>query len=108
MVQNPAILHDNARSHTAAVMDLLHRWQWEILEHPLYLPDMRPCNYDLFTKMKKALQGTWYNTRDELIRATERSIQKINKDGCTDGCNRTDHAWSVLEVSLSYKLIIYV
>ena len=36
VVQNPIILHDNARSHTAAaVTDLLRRWQWEILEHPL-------------------------------------------------------------------------
>ena len=37
-------LHENARSHTtAAVMDLL---QCDILEHPLYLPDMSPCDYD--------------------------------------------------------------
>ncbi|KAJ4450514.1 hypothetical protein ANN_01941 [Periplaneta americana] len=40
-VQNPIILHDNAKSHTtAAVKDLLRRWQWEILEHPPYSPDM--------------------------------------------------------------------
>ncbi|KAJ4435479.1 hypothetical protein ANN_18095 [Periplaneta americana] len=46
------ILHDNARSHTTAavVKDLLRRWQWEILEHPPYSPDMGPCNYDLFVK----------------------------------------------------------
>ncbi|KAJ4450854.1 hypothetical protein ANN_02285 [Periplaneta americana] len=41
VVQNPMILHDNARSHTAAaVKDLLRRWQWEFLEHPPYSPDM--------------------------------------------------------------------
>ncbi|KAJ4448313.1 hypothetical protein ANN_10328 [Periplaneta americana] len=51
VVQNPIILHDNARSHTAAaVKDLLRRWQWEILEHPPYSPDMSPCDYDFFTK----------------------------------------------------------
>ena len=34
VVQNHIIFHDNARSHTtAAVTDLLCRWQWEILEH---------------------------------------------------------------------------
>ena len=34
VVQNLIILHDNAKSHTAAsVMDLLLCWQWEILEH---------------------------------------------------------------------------
>ncbi|KAJ4451214.1 hypothetical protein ANN_02674 [Periplaneta americana] len=35
VVQNPIILHDNARSDTtAAVKDLLRRCQWKILEHP--------------------------------------------------------------------------
>ena len=30
-----------SRSHTAAaVLDLLCRWQWEILEHPPYSPDV--------------------------------------------------------------------
>ena len=32
-------------------------------------------------KVKKPLRGTRYNTRDELIRAIERSIRNINKDG---------------------------
>ena len=73
MVQNTIILHDNARSHTnaAAVMYLFRRWQWDILEHLLYLPDMSPCDYDLFAKVKEPL-------RDELIRATGRSIRNIN------------------------------
>ena len=44
-----------ARSHTAAVTDLLRRWQWGILEHPPYSPDMCPCDYDLFTKVKEPL-----------------------------------------------------
>ena len=52
VAQNP-ILHDNARSHTAAVTDLLRCWQWEILEHPPYSPDMSPCDYDLFTKVEE-------------------------------------------------------
>ena len=43
VVQNPIILHDNARTYTAVVTDLLCRWQWEILEHPQKSPDMNPC-----------------------------------------------------------------
>ena len=40
VVQNPIILHDSARNHTAAVVtDLLRRWKWEILEHPPYSSD---------------------------------------------------------------------
>ena len=40
LVLSPIILHDNARSHTAAALvDLLRRWQWDILEQPPYSPD---------------------------------------------------------------------
>jgi transposase len=53
------ILHDNARAHTAdAVKDLIRSWRWEILEHPSYSPDMSPCVFDLFAKMKEPLRGT--------------------------------------------------
>ncbi|KAJ4438703.1 hypothetical protein ANN_14650 [Periplaneta americana] len=99
-VQNPIILHDNAKSHTAAaVKDLLHHWQWEILEHPPYSPDMSPCDYDLFAKVKEPLRGTRYNARDELIRALGWSIRNINKDGRADGVRRLPNIWQ--------KLVIY-
>ena len=79
MVQNSIILHDNARSHTTAVTNLLSGWQWEILEHPPYSPNMSPCDYDLFAKVKEPLRGTRHNIRDELIRTIGWSIRNINK-----------------------------
>ena len=91
VVQNP-IIHDNARSHTAAsVMNLLRHWQWEILERPQYSPNMSPCDYNLFGKMKEPLQGTWYNTR--LIHARRQSILNINKDGHADGVQWLPNIW---------------
>ena len=86
--------HGNARSPTAAVVkDVLSRWQWEILEHPPYSPDISPGDYDLFVKVKEPLRGTRYNTRDERIRAIGRSIRKINKDERADGIRRLPNIW---------------
>ena len=52
VMQNPIILHDNAKNHAvAAITDLLCSWHWKILEHPPYLPDMNPSDYDLFEKL---------------------------------------------------------
>ena len=94
VVHNPIILHANARSRTAAVLlDLLRRWQREILEHPPYSPDMSPCDYDLLAKVKEPLRGTWDNTRDEFIRVIGRSIRRINKDGTADVVLRLPNIW---------------
>ena len=77
--------------HRCAVTDRLRRWQWEILEHPPYSPDMSPCDYDLFVKVKESLRGTRYNTRDKLVRAIRRSIWNIKKDGRADGVTPSIH-----------------
>ena len=54
---------------------------------------LRPCDYDLFTKVKEPLRWTRDNTRDELIRAIERSILDINKDGRADDIRRLPNIW---------------
>ena len=91
------ILNDNARTHTdGAVTDLLRRWQWEILEHPPYSPDVRPCDYDHFAKVKELLRGTRHNTRDELIRAIGWSVRNIDKDGRADGVQRLPNIWQIV------------
>ena len=94
VVQNAIIVHNNARSHSAdAVTDLLRRWQWEILEHPPYSPDMSPYDYDLFAKVIGSLRGTRYNTRYELIRTIGWWLWNINIDGHADGVRRLPNIW---------------
>ena len=89
LATNLIILHDNARAHTANVVtELLRRWRWEILEQTPYLPDMSPCDYDFFAKMKEPLRGICYNTRETIIRAVGRSLLDINKSGRDDGVRR--------------------
>jgi transposase len=48
------LLDDKARPHTAhAIVNLLERWGWEILQHPPYNPDLAPLDFHLFPNMKK-------------------------------------------------------
>jgi hypothetical protein len=53
------------------------------LERPPYSPDISPCNYDVFAKMKDPLWGT-RNIREDIIRAVGRSLLDINKSGCPE------------------------
>jgi len=49
----PLILHDSARQHLGKVVtDLLtNKYEWEVLPHAPYSPDMRPPDFDLFHKL---------------------------------------------------------
>ena len=94
--QNTIILHDNARCHTAAaVTELLHRWQWEIMGHASYPSDKSPCNFirTLRQSERTTARGPLYSTGDELIRAIGRSIRNNNKYGRADGIRRIPNIW---------------
>jgi len=52
------LLHDNATFHRAvAVQEFLAQKQVCALHHPPYSPDLSPCDYFLFPKLKLALKG---------------------------------------------------
>jgi hypothetical protein len=49
----PLILHDNACPHLAKIVtDLLSKYEWEVLPHAPYSPDMSPPDFDLFPKLR--------------------------------------------------------
>ncbi|GBM20433.1 hypothetical protein AVEN_222128-1 [Araneus ventricosus] len=63
-----AIRFDNDRPHAAqAVADLFDGWGWEVLYHPLYCPDLSPCDFDLIPKMKEPLRGIRFRTVPEIL-----------------------------------------
>ena len=81
-------------SVTAAVWLLALSWRMmEFCTNKCCRFLMSTCDYDLFTKVKEPLRGTWYNTRDELINAIGQSIWNIIKDGCTNGVWHLPNIW---------------
>ena len=58
------LLHDNARPHKAKVVsDMIASIGMIELPHPPYSPDLSPCNFWLFSYVKKQLAGKVINTR---------------------------------------------
>jgi hypothetical protein len=48
----PLILRDNERPPLGKVVtDLLSKYEWEVLPHAPYSPDMRPPEFDLLHKL---------------------------------------------------------
>ena len=55
------LLHDNASSHKCEVVrSFLASEKVKVLNHPPYSPDLSPCDFFLFPRLKKMLSGNKY------------------------------------------------
>ena len=88
LTKGVVLLHENARPHTAACINVLIKlFNWEIFDHPPYSPDLAPSEYHLFTKAKVCLATQRFHTNEEL----------------TDGVNNWLHNLAVPFFDEDYK-----
>ena len=72
------LLHDNAPVHRAvAVHEFLARKQACVLNHPLYSPDLSPCDYFLFARLKLPLKGRLSEDVQDIQGAVTSSFRTI-------------------------------
>jgi transposase len=58
--------HDNAPAHTSLVRQFLVSKNVTVIPHPPYSPDLAPCDFFLFPKMKLRLKGRRFDTIEEI------------------------------------------
>ena len=64
------LLHDNARSHTAAhTVETLQKLNFEVLDHPPYSTNVAPSDYHMFGPLKEVLRGHRFISDQELKEA---------------------------------------
>jgi hypothetical protein len=88
-------LHDNARRHTAACTNsLIKLLNWEILDHPNYIPDLTPSDYHLFTKMKVWL-ATQHFYNEDLMDGVNNRLHKLAVPLFDEGLQKlvSRHKW---------------
>ncbi|OWA55219.1 hypothetical protein BV898_19607 [Hypsibius exemplaris] len=74
--------HDNASSHTCSLTTgFLQQEGFKLLPHPPYSPDLSPCNFYLFPKLKECLRGKLFDTKKELDAAVHCRLQELSKNG---------------------------
>lgn len=92
----PLILHDNASCHKADVVNsLLEEYNWEVLEHPPYSPDLSPCDFDLFPKLKEPLRGIRYTDLNELEEAVATEVRHITRRCLATGIRALPRRWEL-------------
>ncbi|GFX72738.1 putative mariner transposase [Trichonephila clavipes] len=72
---------DNAPAHSAlSVKRFLARDSIPVLKHPPSSPDLAPCDFYLFPKVKSALKGTRFESVEAVKEKAARVLKELTKD----------------------------
>lgn len=72
--------HDNAPTHTSLlVCTFLAKNNTVTMPQPPYSPDMAPCHFFLFPKIKRTLKGRRFTDIDDIKRASLKELKAIPK-----------------------------
>jgi len=76
------VLHqDNVLAHNALSAKMfLTKHKITVLERLPYSPDLAPCDFFLFTKMKSVLQGTRFESVDAVRTKATELMNKLSED----------------------------
>ncbi|UYV63879.1 hypothetical protein LAZ67_2005879 [Cordylochernes scorpioides] len=78
--KNWLLHHDNAPAHTSLlVRDFLAKNNTLMMPQLPYSPDLAPCDFFLFPKLKRPMKGRRYATLDEIKTASKEELKKKKK-----------------------------
>ena len=79
--KNWLLHHDNAPAHTSLVLrKFLAKNKTLMMPQPPYSPDLAPCNFFLFPKLKRPMKGRRYATIKEMKAVSKEELNKITKN----------------------------
>ncbi|UYV82454.1 hypothetical protein LAZ67_21002244 [Cordylochernes scorpioides] len=74
------LLHDNVPAHRAIIFqDYLAKHSVSVLPHPPYSPDIAPCDFFFFSKLKMTLKGRRFSSSSEVIENATVELNKLRK-----------------------------
>ena len=86
------LLHDNAPAHTSAIVTaFLKKEKVTVLPQPSYSPDLAPCDFFLFPKLKAFLAGRKYQSRKALGSAIHQYLITVPKSAYRDAFKKWIH-----------------
>ena len=94
LTRGPLLLQDNAPAHTAQItLAAAVTQNIEILPHPVYSPDLSPCDFHLFPNLKKSIKGKRFETDNDVIDACEEWFLEPPKLFYSDGMHALFKRW---------------
>ena len=73
--------HDNAPAHNAlGIREFLAENNIAVLKKPLYSPDLAPCDFFVFPKLKKVIKGSRFQDSEAIKTAVTRELRAIQEE----------------------------
>ncbi|CAK9828010.1 Mariner Mos1 transposase [Anthophora retusa] len=96
--------HDNARPHTARItVEKIKNFNWELLPHPPYSPDLAPSDYHLFRSMQHFLSGKNFNNSEDVKSALNEYFNSKSQKFFENGIRKLTDRWEkVIETDGQY------
>ncbi|CAK9833045.1 Histone-lysine N-methyltransferase SETMAR [Anthophora retusa] len=86
--------HDNARPHTARItVEKIKNFNWELLPHPPYSPDLAPSDYHLFRSMQHFLSGKNFNNSEDVKSALNEYFNSKSQKFSENGIRKLTDRW---------------
>ena len=86
--------HDNAPAHTALLtQQFLAANKIPVIPHPPYSPDLAPCDFFLFPKMKLKLKGRRFDTIEEIQAETQKVLDTLTEKDFQEAFQKWRRRW---------------
>ena len=84
----------NARPHCSrATMTAIESLRFQVIPHPPYSPDLAPCDFFLFPKLKEHLKGTKFNSDEEVKAEIKRWFNAQPEEFYLNGISKLVNRW---------------
>jgi hypothetical protein len=91
---NWVLHHDNAPAYTAlAVQHFLASKNMTVVPHLPYSPDLAPCDFFLFPKMKIKLKGRRFDTVEEIQAESQKVLKTLTQKDFQDSFRSWQKRW---------------
>jgi len=92
--------HDTVPAHSA----LLTRWfltnnNMTVVPHPPYSPDLAPCDFFVFPKMKMKLKGRRFQTLEEIQAESQVVLNTLQENYFQECFKKWQHSWDCCQAS---------
>ena len=89
------IADDNLPAHTAlAIREFLTKKKIPVLPQPLYSPDLAPCDFYLFPKLKLKLKGHRFGTIEQIQKTVTDNLHTLTENDFQYCCEQWKKRWN--------------